>query len=243
MKIKHTKKVKQTGKIVLLVIFTIITVGSNPKMASITFINENNNLNKMVDIEQIGSDKIVKANTTEVITVAQEIIENTNSSIAKLNFEMDLGEPSGFTVEQFKKALMSSKFISNDRHDVIKNNIESFYNVEQKYGINGIFVLSIAVHESGWGTSRLAISNNNLFGFVGMSFDSYESCIDYVAKRLMQRYLNPAGTIVKGLEEPATGIYYSGNTIASVNKIYASDNEWSLKVYEYMNHFYKNISK
>ena len=58
-----------------------------------------------------------------------------------------------------------------------------------------------------------------------------------------ERYLNPAGAEVKGLEETATGIYYSGTTIASVNKIYAGDNSWSNRIYEYMQHFYDNISK
>ena len=74
-----------------------------------------------------------------------------------------------------------------------------------------------------------------------MTFDSYESCIDYVAKTLMQRYLNEKGTKIKGLVEPATGIYYSGHAISDVNKIYAADKLWADKVYNYMKHFYNNI--
>lgn len=240
----HIIAIKNTGKISLLVLFAFITVGSNPKPASFTVINENNNMTKMVDIQQISvKEEIEVARTEELVVVAEDLIKKTNAANSRLSLGMDLGEPTGFSSEQFKKALMQSRFIENDKHDIIKNNIDLFYNAEQKYGINGMFLLSLAAHESGWGTSKLAINKRNLFGLIGMKFDSYESCIDYAAQRLVRSYLNPKGTIVKGLEKPASGSCYNGNTIASVNIVYAADRSWTTKIFQYMEHFYGNVSK
>lgn len=240
MKKNSIKLMQKTSKFLVLALFLFITIISNPKPTSFVIINENNNLNKMIDLEKINEINNYQ-NTKAITELAKELTEETRKSLEKLSKNIDLGEPTGFTLQQFKIAILNSKYISNDRHDVIKSNINYFYNAEQKYGINGIFLLSIGVHESGWGTSKLAIHNNNLFGFTGMSFGSYENCIDYVAKSLMQKYLNEAGTKIKGLVEPATGIWYSGNTVSDVNKIYAADPLWADKVYEYMEHFYQNI--
>ena len=40
-----------------------------------------------------------------------------------------------------------------------------FYEAEQAYGVNSVFLLSIAILESGWGESTLAQTKNNLFGY------------------------------------------------------------------------------
>ena len=37
--------------------------------------------------------------------------------------------------------------------------------MEKKYNINGIFLASMAIHESGWGTSQIAQDKKNLFGY------------------------------------------------------------------------------
>lgn len=113
----------------------------------------------------------------------------------------------------------------------------------------GVFLASLAIHESGWGTSRIAIDKNNLFGYQAYdgsayssakSFESYSEGIDLVARVLIKYYLNSSGTpIYSG--DVADGRYYSGYTIKDVNKHYASDFEWSNSIFIIMKNLYNNL--
>lgn len=96
---------------------------------------------------------------------------------------------------------------SQDIHHTFADNCDYFYYAEQEYGINGIFLAAIAIHESAWGTSRIALDKNNLFGYMAyddspyessMSFSDYSEGIDLVARVLIKYYLNPAGTEIYG---------------------------------------------
>ena len=58
-----------------------------------------------------------------------------------------------------------------------------------------------------------------------------------LARVLVKYYLNPKGTkIYDG--QVASGKYYNGNTISSVNKKYATDKNWANAVYKYMQYLY-----
>ena len=91
---------------------------------------------------------------------------------ATLDANMDLTKPSGLTLEDFKKVLSGNP---SDVFKIIENNAEAFYNAEQKYKVNGIFLASIAIHESAWGTSYIAKDKHNLFGFGAYDSSPYES--------------------------------------------------------------------
>ena len=113
---------------------------------------------------------------------------------------MDLTLPSGLTVEQFQKVLSGN---SGDTQGVLASNAEYFYYAERQYGVNGIFLAAMAIHEGGWGTSKIANDKKNLFGYGAydsdpyggaMSFDTYSEGIDLVARVLAKTYLYPAGT-------------------------------------------------
>lgn len=78
--------------------------------------------------------------------------------------------------------------------ETLKPFAQYFVEAEYEYGINAIFLSAIAAHESGWGTSSLAVNKNNLFGVKGgsSSYQSYESKRDsifYTAKLLRDNYL------------------------------------------------------
>lgn len=66
---------------------------------------------------------------------------------------MDLTKPSGLTLAQFQKVLSGN---SADKQGVLASNAEFFYYAERQYGINGIYLASMAIHEGGWGTSKIA---------------------------------------------------------------------------------------
>lgn len=166
--------------------------------------------------------------------------------LASLDFNMDLMRPSGLTLDQFKKVLSGN---SEDKQKVIENNAEFFYYIEKQYGINGIYIASMAIHEGGWGTSKIANDKKNLFGYGAydsnpyggaFSFDTYAEGIDLVARVLVKNYLNPKGTeIYDG--QVASGAYYNGPTLTGVNTRYASDKNWANAVFKWMTYLYNRL--
>lgn len=166
--------------------------------------------------------------------------------LLKINIDMELNKPSGLTLNDYKKIFTG---LSSDTNKIFQDNYTVFYNVEKKYNINGIFLASIAIHESGWGTSQIAKDKNNLFGYGSYDNTPYESSFEFadyaegietVAKSLVKYYLNPSGTkIYDG--ETASGWYFNGPTLSGVNTRYASDKEWHTKVYKYMEMLYNRL--
>ena len=164
-----------------------------------------------------------------------------------VNIDMELNKTSGLTLNDYKKIFTN---LPNDKNNIFEGNYAVFYNVEKKYNINGIFLASMAIHESAWGTSQIAQDKNNLFGYgsydespyeSSYEFESYEESIETVAKSLVKYYLNPSGTkIYDG--ETAAAWYYNGPTLQGVNTRYASDKEWYTKVYSYMEMLYNRLS-
>lgn len=165
--------------------------------------------------------------------------------LAKLNFNMKLNEPSGLNLEQFKKVLLDNK----DINKIFYNNAEYFYYIEKQYSINGIFVAALGIHESAWGTSKIAIQKNNLFGYGAYdsnpysgayTFNTYSESIDLIARVIVKYYLNPVGTSIYSGEK-AVGTYYNGSTLTGVNTKYATDKNWANAVYTHMKYLYNKL--
>ena len=96
---------------------------------------------------------------------------------------------------------------------------------------NGLFVAAVGIHESAWGTSKIALQKHNLFGYGAYDsnpyngayqFTDYSECIDLIARVFVKYYLNPKGTSIYGGEQ-ALGTYYNGPTLEGINKKYATD--------------------
>lgn len=163
-----------------------------------------------------------------------------------LGFSMLLNKPSGLTLDQFNKIFEND---SNDVNNIFKDNAEYFYYIENQYGINGIFVAAVGIHESAWGTSNISKNKKNLFGYgaydsdpTGSSytFQSYAEGIDLVSRVFVKYYLNPKGTPIYG-GETASGTYFEGATLTAVNKRYASDKNWANAVYKWMTYLYNKL--
>ncbi len=166
--------------------------------------------------------------------------------LASLSKNMKLNKPSGLTLEQFEKIFANE---SKDKNGVFKDNAKYFYYIEQSYGINGVFVAAIGIHESNWGQSKIAINKKNLFGYgaydmsaytSAYSYNGYEAGIDMIARVLTKNYLNPKGTSIYN-GEIATGKYYNGCTLEGVNKKYATDKNWANSVYSWMKYLYNKL--
>ena len=95
--------------------------------------------------------------------------------LSTLSINMQLNKPSGLTLEQFKKALSDSK----DTNKIFEKNAEYFYYIEKQYNINGIFVASVGIHESAWGTSKIALQKNNLFGYGAYDSNPYNGAYNF----------------------------------------------------------------
>ena len=206
------------------------------------------------NVKTNGATGWVKTESTSYINPNEPIDENKSTSkstksktqlLSKLSFEMKLNEPSGLSLEQFKKVLSDSK----DTKKILQNNAQYFYYIEKQYNINGVFVASMAIHESAWGTSKIANEKRNLFGYGAYDsnpyngaydFSDYSECIDLIARVLVKYYLNPAGTKIYG-GEVAAGTYYKGPNLTGVNTCYASDKGWANKVYNYMQYLYNKL--
>lgn len=195
-----------------------------------------------------GIEGYLKTSNLTSSSTTPSIIEKNRIQriLLKVNIDMELNKVSGLTLNDYKKIFTG---LPNDTNKIFEDNYQVFYNVEKKYNINGIFLASMAIHESGWGTSQIAKEKKNLFGYgsydntpyeSSFEFSSYEEGIETVAKSLVKYYINPAGTkIYDG--ETAAAWYFNGPTLAGVNTRYASDKEWHKRVFNYMDSLYNRL--
>ncbi len=208
------------------------------KITTIKKFDENNNLIKEEQVSAIVT-KAALNKIIEIGTKKKEVIQVKNGN---LDFNMPLNKPSGFTLDQFKKALTDNK----DKNHVFENNAQYFYYIEEQYNINGMFVAAVGIHESAWGTSKIATKKYNLFGYGAYdsnpyngayNFESYSESIDLLARVFTKYYINPKGTTIYD-NQLANGKYYSGNTLEAVGKKYATDKNWANGVYKHMQYLY-----
>ena len=223
-----------------------IKVTTLPKDTKMTVIGINNDWYKVQFNGSIGFVK--KENTTTIDRNAKKEDNDSGKSkgnIQKLDFNMELNKPSGLTLEQFKKVLTDSK----DKNKIFEQNAQYFYYIEQQYNINGLFVAAVGIHESAWGTSKIAVEKHNLFGYGAYDsnpyngayrFSDYSESIDLLARVFVKYYLNAKGTQIYGGEK-AAGTYFNGATLSGVNKRYASDKNWANSVFKQMKYLYNKL--
>ena len=116
------------------------------------------------------------------------------------------------------------------RNSVLLNTGQYFLDAQEKYGINAAIVLSIAILESGYGTSEYAIRRNNLFGISAYDsnpdsatyFSSVGQCIEQMMGYYLKDYSDIKDTRFFGA--------HLGNKGSGANVKYAADNYWGLKI-------------
>ena len=161
--------------------------------------------------------------------VAPEMIEKARVQriLRDVKIDMPLNKKSGLAASDYEKMLSGQP---NDTNKIFEDNYRAFFEIEQKYNINGVFLAALAIHESGWGTSQIAHDKKNLFGYgsadsnpyeLSYEFADYKEGIETVAKALVKTYINPKDTEIYD-NEKATATYYNGSTLESVNKRYAN---------------------
>ena len=201
--------------------------------------------NDWYKINTQGTTGYIKIENTGYDEKEEPRENKATNSVTKLDFNMALNKPSGLTLEQFKKVLKDSK----DTNKIFEKNAEYFYYIEKQYNINGIFVASVGIHESAWGTSKIALAKHNLFGYGAYDsnpyngayqFTDYSEAIDLIARVFVKYYINPKGTSIYGREK-AAGTYYVSPTLSGVNTKYATDKNWANGVYSHMKYLYNKL--
>ena len=168
-----------------------------------------------------GKEGFVESSKITSSTTTPTIVERNRKQrlLLTLEFNMPLNKPSGLTLKDFKKVLSGN---SSDTNKIFETHAEDFYEIEQKYNVNGIFLAAVAVHESAWGTSSISVDKKNLFGYGSYDrdpynssyvFEDYKEGIELVAKVFSKYYLNPSGTKIYD-NEIAVATYYNGTTLS-----------------------------
>ncbi|MDL2236350.1 glucosaminidase domain-containing protein [Christensenellaceae bacterium OttesenSCG-928-K19] len=124
----------------------------------------------------------------------------------------DLSQPSGLTAAEYEEIMP----------EALKGYGGQIYDAEQKYDINGIFLLAVIRLESGNGESGLTKSKNNVAGNKGnsgyMSFETLSDGIEYAAQNLGENYIAEDGK------------YYRGGAIGDIERIYCPGGGWASQV-------------
>ena len=145
--------------------------------------------------EQMKSSSEIIEIEEEINNVEKEIQQSNdnNEPVIVENIEYnftDINHKSGFTAEEFN-VIISKVFNDMNRSDTKLTDIGAgLYTAEQEYNVNGLYLLGIASLESGWGTSKLATKSNNIYGLVGMKFDSVDDCSEYMGRLIRESYID-----------------------------------------------------
>ena len=165
-------------------------------------------------------------------TISNEIKE-LNKEIKKykrlesITFDsLDVTKVSNMTVEEIQYVLRGTN---------LEPLAQDFYDAEQEYEVNALFIISIAAIESGWGTSHRAVYDNNLTGFgvysdssTGINSDTKRGNILLTAKTLHNNYLTEGGSC------------YHGKSVYGVSRSYCTSETWTDKVSSVGNNLYND---
>ncbi len=142
---------------------------------------------------------------------------------------------------QYLPMRSTTSYSSSTLNSMINSKVSSsskMYNIgstiitnQNTYGVNGLLMAGIAANESGWGSSSICQSKNNLFGLNAVdsspgtsayTFASVSACIQDFANGWMSRgYLDPRDWRYEG--------GFLGNKGSGINVSYASDPYWGEK--------------
>lgn len=177
---------------------------------------------KIEELKETRNEKNITEEIIEEVEVAKMIVEE-EYEVYPLYNPYNLLEPSNITREQMYNLLEGT---------ALQSLSNGYVYMEEIYGINSLFLVSISAEESGWGTSSLAINNNNIGG-IKLSdggwayFSDWFDCLNYEAELLYNEYLSENGS------------YFNGYSIWDVNIKYCEGNQWSeninLIAYELLN--------
>lgn len=166
----------------------------------------------------------IEIENQEIVTVERQEITNRSKTDRKevvknyiVNDETDLRIKSNMSIEEYQKMLENT---------ALYEIAESLYNAEQKFGVNGLYLMGLACLESSYGNSNFAKNRNNIFGWNAVDsnpgkasrFTSKSECVMFVAEKLSYNYLSE------------DGCYFEGYTAKDIDKHYCTDKQHANKI-------------
>lgn len=171
------------------------------------------NQQQLKEINEEKKEQREKQEEQERKQILQYFIDKMSTIKSVQNF--DLRTPSGLN-ENEANILLEGTGLEGLGGD--------FVNAESVHKVNAVYLMAHAAWESGWGTSKIAKTKNNLFGFAAydnspgksaIKFETKGECIMAVAKYISENYLEEQGE------------HYNGSTLKGMNIKYASDDNWA----------------
>lgn len=169
------------------------------------------------EVEELNQNEV--CNAPKVIEeqiplpAAEEVLQEPIQTIEQQPYfnQYNLRELSNLTKEKIFKILEGTELQAVS---------STYLDLEEAYQINAFFLIALSAHESGWGTSKRAIEQNNLTGFAvysdeaeGGTFISWSQSLEHTAELLDQHYLTEGG------------MYFNGYGIEAVNTRYCLKEE------------------
>ena len=121
-------------------------------------------------------------------------------------------------------------------------NAENFYNICTKNGMDPRFIFCIGIHESYFGTSNIANTKGNFFGWGAYDWDPGGSAIAFAD---MSEGIEDVSAGLKNYVTPGTWQYerikangYDPTTIEGIGSLYASDDNWANAVKQHMTNIF-----
>lgn len=151
----------------------------------------------------------------------------------KNNYQfLDMRSTTDYTADEMEQILSTA--MKNAGIDtaasLLTGSAESFVKYGKSSNVNALICAAVAINESGWGTSNIAVSKNNLFGLNAIDssaaesayvYNSIDDCIrDFMTNWMAGRYL---GNNWRNHGE------WLGNKGSGINVSYASDPYWGEK--------------
>ncbi|WP_181833277.1 S-layer homology domain-containing protein [Bacillus taeanensis] len=140
---------------------------------------------------------------------------------------MPLYTKTSYTAEQ-----LNSFVKSQNPNSPLAEMGHAFKKAESDYGINALYFLVHAIHESSWGTSKIAVDKNNLFGLGAVDSNPYENA--YTFESLEEGIYEAAKTYIVAQYFNTGNWRYNGALLGNkgigMNVRYASDPYWGQKI-------------
>ncbi len=121
-------------------------------------------------------------------------------------------------------------------------NAENFYDICTKNGMDPRFIFCIGIHESYYGTSNIANTKGNFFGWGAYDWDPGGSAVTFAD---MSEGIEDVSSGLKEYVTPGTWQYeriqangYDPTTIEGIGSLYASDPNWATAVKQHMTNIF-----
>lgn len=194
-------------------------------------------LSSMAMNPQIGSPNLMNSLANFVNSLGTEVssfgLKTTSFDGLLASIENGTAPVNRMTLES---TTISASELNSKLNGVLKNTGDFFVEAGKKYQINPALLASIAIHETGNGSSNAAKYKYNVAGMMGKNglktYDSIQDSIFDMARNLRQNYLDKGKTTIADI-----GAKYA--PIGAANDPTNLNNHWVNGVQRYFNTFTK----